>query len=321
MRALKIQNTIDPELDPKTDKQHQKDYPVDARPEVVKGWKFDHLGGHPYPATFSKAADADSDYVKDENGDGGEWNAQMNYDTLRSQVAKEQKEAELAKKEMLAQKEKMDKAAQQEGSAEASSENAEKMATEAKDAEKLADAAVEKLTGKDEGENQTSVGGELGGAAGVVEKEMKDLDDCKARLTAAKDRLKELMKEKAAREAAAADAAAAAGNASGNASNSSAKSTLKTLQGEYEKAKAEHQTATEDLAKQEEEVVATQQEIVDAKKKLEAARVAPRGPLKASSVGFKDGRQGASHQKDKSAAAAIPVLGVALMIAGAVVMA
>lgn len=322
VRALKL-TRVDPELDPKTDKQHQKDYPLDARPEVVKGWKFDHLGGHPYPTVSKAAVDYDSDYVKDENGDGGEWNAQMNYDTLRSQVAKEQKEADLAKKQMLEQKERSDKAAQEESAAEVSSENAEKMAAEAKDAEKSADAVVEKLTGKDEGENQTTVGGELGGAAGVVETEMKDLDDCKARLAAAKDRLKELVTEKAAREAAAAAAAAAAANASNNgSSNTSAKVSLKTLQDKYAKAKAEHQAAVEDMAQQEEDVVKTQEAVVDAKKKLEAARNAPRGPLKASSVGFKDnGRQGTSHQKDKSAAAAISVLSVALMLAGTVVMA
>merc|ERR1719458_1841664 len=52
--------------------------------------------GHPYPAV-QDTNEFDRDYVKDENNDGGEWKAQMDYDLLRTKLSKAQDDMEKAK--------------------------------------------------------------------------------------------------------------------------------------------------------------------------------------------------------------------------------
>lgn len=75
---------ISPKLDPGSDKVFfGHDYPDNLAPASQKRPEF----GHPYPA-IQDTADFDKDYVKDENGDDGEWHAQMEYDLLRTKAAK-----------------------------------------------------------------------------------------------------------------------------------------------------------------------------------------------------------------------------------------
>merc|ERR1712083_1275961 len=85
--------SINPRLDPQShDKFFGSDYPHGVAPSA-QGLEF----GHPYPAVM--ASDSyDKDYVKDENGDGGEWKAQFEYDTLRTKAQQEKADQEEAEK-------------------------------------------------------------------------------------------------------------------------------------------------------------------------------------------------------------------------------
>merc|ERR1719321_1136419 len=58
-----------------------KDYPADRRPGVHDD--FPHK--YPFP-TVQHTQKYDNDYVKDENNDGGEWQAQMDYDISRNKI-------------------------------------------------------------------------------------------------------------------------------------------------------------------------------------------------------------------------------------------
>merc|ERR1719169_365432 len=90
---------ISPSLEPRSDKKFfGKDYPADKR--AVADPKY-YVFDHPYPAV-QDSGDFDRDYVKDENSDGGKWEAQMDYDTLRSKIRK-------AKEKLDELKQKMDK--------------------------------------------------------------------------------------------------------------------------------------------------------------------------------------------------------------------
>jgi len=82
------------------------DYPDDKRPAVDKGI-LNKLKGpdQPYPALQSKE-DYDVDFVKDENSDKGDWQAQFEYDTLRRKMAQE--EADLKRAQDRADREGLD---------------------------------------------------------------------------------------------------------------------------------------------------------------------------------------------------------------------
>merc|ERR550537_1301666 len=81
-----LQERIEPELEPKSDKKFfGKDYPDDVRPAVI------HHFSHPYP-TVQDSDRYEKDYVKDENDDGGYWKAQMEYDRVKNKLAQEKEE-------------------------------------------------------------------------------------------------------------------------------------------------------------------------------------------------------------------------------------
>jgi len=72
------------------------DYPDDKRPAADKNLLDKIKGpGMPYPALQSKD-DYDRDYVKDENSDKGDWEAQFEYDRLRRKLAQEEADARRA---------------------------------------------------------------------------------------------------------------------------------------------------------------------------------------------------------------------------------
>merc|ERR1719210_2818128 len=83
---------VKPKLDPASDAVFRKDYVHDLDPTGHEKIKFNH----PYPMV-QDTNDYDKDYVKDENYDDGEWKAQMEYDLLRTKVAKEKDDYEKAK--------------------------------------------------------------------------------------------------------------------------------------------------------------------------------------------------------------------------------
>lgn len=85
----------DPELTPALkprshDEFYAKDYPSDKRPPR-DGLAFPH----PYPITQESDHYA-NDYVKDENKDGGQWEAQQHYDKMRHIMGKHKKKADTA---------------------------------------------------------------------------------------------------------------------------------------------------------------------------------------------------------------------------------
>jgi len=141
------QGLISPKLDPTSDKVFfGEDYPGNAAP---KG-KVNPELGQPYPAV-QKPIHFETDYVKDENNDDGEWRRQMEYDMLRTKESREKEEMEKAKAMEKRLKEAMEEAKANEAAAakktEEAAERAEKARAEAKSAQEDAATAKED-TGK-----------------------------------------------------------------------------------------------------------------------------------------------------------------------------
>eukprot|EP00747_Dinoflagellata_sp_TGD_P101567 gnl/TRDRNA2_/TRDRNA2_168384_c1_seq2.p1 gnl/TRDRNA2_/TRDRNA2_168384_c1~~gnl/TRDRNA2_/TRDRNA2_168384_c1_seq2.p1 ORF type:complete len:327 (+),score=109.57 gnl/TRDRNA2_/TRDRNA2_168384_c1_seq2:54-1034(+) len=175
---------ITPELRPKSDNKFMHDdYPSDERPRE-NGLAFEH----PYPVV-QETHNYDYDYVKDENSDGGEWKAQMQYDELRAKMHKIIKETEEAKMEMEKQKADVDKAMEAEKIADQKEEVAETATGKAKGVE------VDRAQDVEDLKSQTAA------AADEVEKEMVDLEECKKQLKEARDYLEKLLAQKAASDA------------------------------------------------------------------------------------------------------------------------
>jgi len=193
---MKLSNTrstgrISPTLKPVShDTFFKKDYPDDLRPGVGNKFNFDH----PYP-TVQDSGDFDKDYVKDENSDNGEWKAQMEYDSLRTQIKKQQKKVDEARKRLEAAKKVIDEDKAEEGSASSSAEEARKKADEARRRDKEEQDKVDDIAG--DGKNNN---GALGDAVHEVDGEVSDLEKCKKKLTDAQKKLAELEKEKKERE-------------------------------------------------------------------------------------------------------------------------
>jgi len=182
---------ITPELAPESDKKFfTKDYPDDKRPAVNLNFPFKH----PYPAV-QESINFDKDYVKDENGDGGKWNAQMTYDKLRNKIGKEKEAAAKAKETVEEERKELEEATDVMEKAKKAADEAEKNTEKAR---KKAEETTEKVNDL-AGGNQTGDGA-IGGAVHKVDEEIKHLEDCKKKLAETKEKLAKLMKEKAARE-------------------------------------------------------------------------------------------------------------------------
>jgi len=81
-----VAQEIKPSLSPASHKKFfGKDYPDDLRPSIDAAPKW----SYPYPKVQSDSK-YDTDYVKDENNDGGHWKAQMDYDELKMKYVKQQ---------------------------------------------------------------------------------------------------------------------------------------------------------------------------------------------------------------------------------------
>merc|ERR1719515_697335 len=88
--------SIHPALHPVSDSKfydgNRADYVTDKRPHKDAPLHF----RHPYPEV-QDSNDYDKDYVKDENGDGGEFAVQQKYDHLRQLIVDQMKELERLK--------------------------------------------------------------------------------------------------------------------------------------------------------------------------------------------------------------------------------
>lgn len=181
---------IEPPLDPKSDKKFfKKDYPDDEKPRINEHYVFDH----PYPLV-QDPEDFDKDYVKDENGDNGQWKAQMTYDTLRTKVMEEEKKLITAEHDVDEHLHELEDAKKGRKKAVEEADKAEAASRRARREAKKAARKVDDLAGED------NSGGAVADGVAKVEKEMKDLEDCKKQLAESRDRLKKLMKEQAAQE-------------------------------------------------------------------------------------------------------------------------
>merc|ERR1719265_2799009 len=100
---------ISPRLDPKSDKKFfgppfPADYPDDYQ---LKNTHLSKNFKHPYPVVQESNV-FDTDYVKDENGDNGEWKAQYEYDQTRMKLRKEKKDVDEVAKKVHEQEEEHD---------------------------------------------------------------------------------------------------------------------------------------------------------------------------------------------------------------------
>jgi len=109
---------VKPKLDPTSDRIFRKDYVHDLDPKGQAQIKFHH----PYPMV-QDTNDYDTDYPKDENNDDGEWKAQMEYDLLRTKVAKEKDDYERAKAAEEATAKELEEARKAEEAAEKASQD------------------------------------------------------------------------------------------------------------------------------------------------------------------------------------------------------
>lgn len=186
MQALRSSTgiAIQPSLDPVSDKKFMtQDYPDDLRPGIHHFRRYDW--DHPYPIV-QEDKQYDTDYVKDENNDNGEWHAQTRYDTLRSQIAKQKAKVDDYKRRIESMGGDIDAIEAEEAGLEA----------QAKDAESKADA---KKKAADDAKNKAaSTGNQEGAAEGKTKEEMEQLAKCEEELKRVEEELKKLLKNSGA---------------------------------------------------------------------------------------------------------------------------
>lgn len=170
---------------------YKEDYPHDVQPKALKSLKFDHA----YPE-LQDEDEFDQDYPKDENGDDGEWQAQMDYDVARDRLYKRRVAANKARNLRDYQERQLEELKHLEKLAEQMAREAEERAQDAKDA---VDEAEEELRRLGLGDNSTSgFGHNLHEAIDNVAKAAEHLDDCEELLEKAKDALQKRLEEMSA---------------------------------------------------------------------------------------------------------------------------
>jgi len=182
-KADSRQSKLSPSVDGADKKFFGKDYPYDNRPNAK------HAFDYPYPAV-QDSEDYMTDYVKDENSDGGHWAAQMEYDTLRTAIGEKKREVQKALEAKEAAKKELDEAIANEAAAEGRSISAEGAAEAAEEDVKKADSAA--------GDGE----GKIDGASSNTESKTDALEECQKELQKARKQLKELEEEKKKRDAA-----------------------------------------------------------------------------------------------------------------------
>jgi len=245
---------IDPELDPESHKKFfDKDYPDDVRAPT-----FHHFD-HPYPE-IQDSDRYDKDYVQDENDDKGEWEAQWGYDSKKNKLMNKKEKLKKAMAKQLDEKKEWEDAIEAEKKAEADARAAEKRLKEAEAHE----ANMEK--------DHKSINGTIDSKADEVEKEVKDLEDCKKQLMKARKELKSLLEEKANASKEEADAEAHEDGAEDNEMSAEKKEEVaeKNVEGQHQ----EYKDAVKDYEKEKEEVAQAEKDLEVAAKKLRKFRSA-----------------------------------------------
>jgi len=181
---------ITPELEHQSSKKFDQDFPLDKRAAVDEHYKF----GHPYP-TVQDSNDFDSDFVKDENSDGGVWDAQMKYDLLRAKIQKAKAKLGKLKTKMETEYEEWMRAKKDAADVDVALEKARKEAELERNTAEAASKRVNDLEGHSQ-KDGTGVGGAIGKGIGDVKKEMEDLQKCKEALAKARERLSKALKAK-----------------------------------------------------------------------------------------------------------------------------
>eukprot|EP00929_Paragymnodinium_shiwhaense_P065912 TRINITY_DN3301_c0_g1_i1.p1 TRINITY_DN3301_c0_g1~~TRINITY_DN3301_c0_g1_i1.p1 ORF type:complete len:335 (+),score=134.28 TRINITY_DN3301_c0_g1_i1:75-1079(+) len=249
---------IEPDLKdyPLSDKSGQtdkhffgKDYPADDRIGAHKGFPHEY----PFPSVQHDQK-YDNDYVKDENTDSGEWQAQMDYDVSKSKIRYQESAVEAASKAEQDQLSQLTAARSAEQSAEEAAEQARSMAAQAQKAGASAEERLEQLAGKPGGEGGT---GEIGSAQEHVTVELANFENCQKILQAKKANLQKLIAERDAKASAAANASVA------NATNASA---------DADKEEAAVKETLKSVEEEEADVRSTEEQLAEAQKRLEEAR-------------------------------------------------
>lgn len=177
-------SNVEPQLKPKANKAFLKDMLSDRSPRADEHYYFDH----PYPAVMD-SGDYDKDFTKDENGDGGKWDAQMKYDILRNRISGEHKRLSEMETNLATQSEVLSATRTKEKAAEEATNAADKEADEAKKELKDAEEDVDNFGGK------SGKGGRLGEQEEVLDDEVSDLEGCRKKLAEAKEKLKKALAE------------------------------------------------------------------------------------------------------------------------------
>jgi len=270
---------ISPKLDPTSDKKFfdgkKADYPTDDRPVVNSVEHF----SHPFPEV-QDSNDYSKDYVKDENGDGGEYDAQTAYDRLRIQLAK-QREAVDAAKAAAAKSEEELKAA------EAAAKEAAKKVADA--GEKVEDA--NKAEEKDIEESGIAKD-KITGQTNDVEKEIKDLENCQEQLKLAKEKLEKAIAER--KDAQETYAKAAETEAKAAAAAAAAKAEEKTHEQHIAEERAEHAVALKEEEQKKGDLAKMEKQLEEASKKVRTFRDADNGKGQNGGVYRKNGAAGSS---------------------------
>jgi len=255
--ALEFQRAADrtvPALNPVDHKDFfDKDNPYDARPHAGPELAFKY----PYPHVAAETH-YDNDFVKDENGDSGQWDAQMNYDAIRNKVRRKQDEIDAAAKKKSDAKEAVADAQRREQDADCAEYHAEHDEAQARRDERTAKDKVDDIMGK----SGTGEDGEIGDATKEVSKEMADLEECKKQLADAQEKLKQLAAEKDGHDQ---DHADAGGDAASKAQEAE-------LEASLAKEKAEHAEASRKYEQQLAWIESLKADLEEAKGRMEDAR-------------------------------------------------
>jgi len=115
------------------------DYPHDSQPVLAPDMvKVKRDGVYP---KVQESGFLDHDFVKDENGDGGEWKAQMEYDESRVKVSEEERLNEKREEEAKREREALEKAKKEAEEARAAADKAKKEADASEKASRAKDDA------------------------------------------------------------------------------------------------------------------------------------------------------------------------------------
>lgn len=226
-----------------------KDYPADQRLGVHDG--FPHQ--YPFP-NVQQTQRYDNDYVKDSNTDGGEWQAQMDYDISRNKIRYQEASVAAASKAEQDELSSLHSAQSSQSAAEEAAEQARMAGAQAQKDAASAESRLEELAGKADQADST---GAIGAAQSSMDKELTAFEDCQKQLEAKKENLKKLMAERDAKASAAANASMA------NATNASA---------DADKEEADVKAALKSVEEEEADVKSTEEQLAEAQKRLEEAR-------------------------------------------------